>query len=139
MTRSTESMAIGQVARLSGTPATTLRYYERRGLIDPPERVGGQRRYDASVLSRLMMIKFCRIAGMTLDDTARVIADRSPSRIATKQLARDQLAIIDEQLRELRLARRMMHSVTTCECDDIESCTCGAMTAVLDELRNRLG
>lgn len=132
-------MTIGQIARISGTPATTLRYYERRGLIDAPTRVGGQRRYEASVLQRLMIIKFCRIAGLSLDDVEIVIDDQSPSRATTKDLARRQLAVIDDQLLELQLAQRMMRAVIECECGEVDACTCGSMTPVITELRNRLG
>lgn len=132
-------MTIGHVASLSGTPATTLRYYERRGLIEAPSRVGGQRRYDASVLQRLMMIKFCRIAGLTLDHIDQVITDRSPGHALTKQLAHQQLEAIDRQLEELLLARRMMQAVAECSCENVEACACGAMEPVIAELRTRLG
>ena len=135
----TESMTIGQVAKLSDTPATTLRFYERRGLIDSPGRVGGQRRYDASVLQRLMLIKFCRIAGLTLDHIEQVIADRSEHQTFTKELAKQQLDAIDQQLDELALARRMMQAVAECTCGNVIECTCGGMQSVLDELRSRLG
>jgi DNA-binding transcriptional MerR regulator len=135
----TNSMTIGQVADMSDTPATTLRYYERRGLIDPPARIGGQRRYDLSVLQRLMMIKFCRIAGLTLDDIERVIADRSPGRTETKEMAHRQIALIAAQAAELRLAKRMMQAVIACECPNVEICTCGAMQPVLADLRRRIG
>ena len=129
-------MTIGQVAASSGTPATTLRYYERRGLIDAPDRIGGQRRYPPAVLRRLMLIRFCRIAGLSLDDIGLVVADTSPGRAATKQVAARQLEAIDAQLDELRLARRMMAAASSCSCDDVEDCSCGAMPAVLDELRH---
>jgi MerR family transcriptional regulator, redox-sensitive transcriptional activator SoxR len=133
------SMTIGQVASISGTPATTLRYYERRGLIDPPARVGGQRRYGPAVLERLMMIKFCRIAGLSLDDIERVLADRSSGRADTKAMARRQIELLERQTAELDLARRMMLSVIECDCADVEVCTCGAMDPIVAELRHRLG
>lgn len=132
-------MSIGEVASVSDTPATTLRFYERRGLIDPPERVGGRRRYGPDVLARLMVIKFCSIAGLSLTDIERVINDRSPDRALTKQMAREQIALIDEQVAELELARRMMHAVTDCSCGHVEACSCGSLTSVLDELRTRIG
>lgn len=136
---SQKTMSIGDVSAISDTPATTLRYYERRGLIDPPDRVGGKRRYGASILQRLMLIKFCRIAGLSLDDIAAVIVDRSPARSVTKQMARRQIDHIDGQFEELGLARRMMIAVIECTCTNVEVCTCGAMQPVIDELRNRLG
>jgi len=68
-----------------------------------------------------------------------VINDRSPKRSVTKRMAHQQLAVIDQQLQELRLARPMMQAATECICHSVEVCTCGAMDEVLDELRDRLG
>jgi DNA-binding transcriptional MerR regulator len=133
------SMTIGEVARLTDTPATTLRYYEKRGLIEPPARIGGQRRYGSSVLARLMVIRFCRIAGLSLADIERVVTDRSPDRSVTKGIARDQITLIDAQIVELQLARRMLHAVVDCVCGEVEACVCGAMAPVIAELRNRIG
>jgi len=48
---------IGKVAEETGVAATTLRYYEQVGLVPAPARVGGQRRYDDSVLARLEVIE----------------------------------------------------------------------------------
>jgi DNA-binding transcriptional MerR regulator len=132
------TLTIGQVAELSGIPATTLRYYEQRGLIDAPGRVGGQRRFRPSVLRRLMVIKFCRIAGLSLDDIAIVVADRSTDRRVTKQIAAEQLASIDQQLLELSLARRMMHAASNCTCATVDDCQCGSMSPVLAELQGQL-
>lgn len=132
-------MPIGRVAELAGVPSTTLRFYEQQGLIDPPVRVSGQRRYDASVLARLMVIRFCRIAGLSLDDIATVIADTTPGRSTTKEIAARQVVELDAEIEQLVLARRMMQSATECTCPAIERCDCGAMRDVLAELRQRLG
>ncbi|MGH3417579.1 MAG: MerR family transcriptional regulator, partial [Actinocrinis sp.] len=51
------ALTIGKVAREAGVAATTLRYYEQIGLVPAPARVGGQRRYDDSVLARLEVIR----------------------------------------------------------------------------------
>jgi DNA-binding transcriptional MerR regulator len=139
MPTTTGLLSIGRVAELSGTPATTLRYYERRRLIDEPARVGGQRRFGPSVLRRLMVIKFCRVAGLSLDDIAIVLADDSPDRSVTKAIALERLEAIDRDLDDLRLARRMMESASSCTCAQVHDCTCGAMSAVLTELSGRLG
>jgi len=62
-------LTIGRVADATGIAATTLRYYEQIGLVPAPVRVGGQRRYDDSVLARLEVIGLCKSAGFTLDGT----------------------------------------------------------------------
>ncbi|MBN9634276.1 MAG: MerR family DNA-binding transcriptional regulator, partial [Actinobacteria bacterium] len=47
------TFTIGEVSVRADVAATTLRYYEQIGLIPPPARVGGQRRYDDAVIDRL--------------------------------------------------------------------------------------
>ena len=61
---------IGEVVRQSGVPASTLRFYEQKGLIAPSGRRGLRRLYEAGVLDRLSMIALGRAAGFSLDDIA---------------------------------------------------------------------
>ncbi|MEL6982209.1 MAG: MerR family transcriptional regulator, partial [Actinomycetota bacterium] len=103
-----ELLRIGQVVELSGTPATTIRYYEQLGLLVAATRVGGQRRFHASVIATLMVIRFCRVAGLSLEDVAIVLDDRSPGRASTRDVAARQIERIDAQMAELALARSMM-------------------------------
>ena len=131
-------LTIGQVAAISGVPATTLRYYEQRGLLRPPDRVGGQRRYRPDVVSTLMVIRFCRVAGLSLDEVAVVLGDRSPGRSETRAIAHRQVERIEAQLDELRLARDMMTAAAACACPTVERCDCGAMADVLGRLRDHL-
>lgn len=132
------TLSIGEVARRSDTPITTLRYYERRGLIDPPERVSGQRRYPTSVLMWLMVIRFCRVAGLSLDDIAIVLGDRSPGRVDTKRVAVEHIVAIDRQIDQALLARRMMEAAVACTCPEVDECACGAMAPIIRELGTRL-
>jgi DNA-binding transcriptional MerR regulator len=128
-------MSIGEVAERSGTPITTLRYYESIGLVPPPARRGGQRRYDESVLQRLMVIRFCKIAGLSVADIARVLSDDSPERAVMHQIARDQIALIDQQMAQVGLARRMLAATMDCRCPDLLACSCGALEPVVREIR----
>lgn len=132
-------MSIGVVGELSAVPPTTLRYYEERGLIDPPARVGGKRLYGPEVLVRLMVIRFCRIAGLSLDEIADVINDTTPDRSHTKQIARRRVDAIGDQIGELELARDMMTAAARCRCPSVEQCDCGAMDPIVERLRHELG
>ena len=53
-------LTIGEVARRAGIATSSIRYYERVGLLPPPERVHGQRRYDTDVLGKLGFIGVAR-------------------------------------------------------------------------------
>ena len=60
---------IGEVARLSGFPVKTIRYYEERGLLEPAARnEAGYRLYGDDVLGRLRFVRRAKLLGLTLDE-----------------------------------------------------------------------
>ena len=118
-------LTIGRVADATGIAATTLRYYEQIGLVPAPVRVGGQRRYDDSVLARLEVIGLCKSAGFTLDEIEVLFADDAPGRPASRALAEAKLAEIDARLESLARARAVIEWGMRCTCPSIDSCTCG--------------
>ncbi len=122
-------MTIGEVARRSGTPATTLRFYESERLLPAPERVGGRRRYDESVLTRLQIIGLCKAAGFSLDEVRLLLSDDRPGRPATRKLAHEKLAALDAQMATLRHARSIIEWAMACRCPSIDDCSCGIHTA----------
>ena len=70
---------IAAVARRSGVPASTLRYYEEKGLIASIGRHGLKRVFDAAVLEHLALIALGRAAGFSLEEIARMFsADGTP-------------------------------------------------------------
>ncbi|OBA60853.1 MerR family transcriptional regulator [Mycobacterium sp. 1100029.7] len=118
-------LTIGEVARAAGIAATTLRYYERIGLLPAATRQGGQRRYDSAVLARLEVIGLCKSAGFALDEIQLLFADDAPGRPASRALAEAKLAEIDRQLASLRQARAVIEWGMRCTCPSIDACTCG--------------
>src|SRR5690242_15757651 len=66
-------LTIGEVARRAGVATSSIRYYERIGLLPEPEREHGQRRYDADVLGRLGFIGVAQSAGFQLAEIKRLI------------------------------------------------------------------
>jgi DNA-binding transcriptional MerR regulator len=65
---------IGEVAKRAGIPASTLRFYEEKGLVASVGRRGLRRQYDRDVLERLALISLGRSAGFSLDEIARMFA-----------------------------------------------------------------
>ena len=118
-------MTIGELERRSGVPATTVRYYESVGLLPPPARVGGQRRFDSAVLGRLEVIGLCKAAEFSLDEIRVLFADDEPGRPASRVLAEAKLAEIDERMATLERARAIISWGMTCTCPSIDACTCG--------------
>ncbi|MDH6243323.1 MerR family redox-sensitive transcriptional activator SoxR [Mycobacterium sp. OTB74] len=118
-------LAIGELARRADVAATTLRYYEQIGLIPAPARIGGQRRYDTAVATRLEVIRLCKTAGFTLDEIRLLFADDRPGRPASQALGEAKLIEIDAKIAELQRAREIIQWGLQCTCPSIDSCTCG--------------
>ncbi len=73
-------MDISEVSKRSGLPASTLRYYEERGLIASIGRQGLRRRFAPNVLEQLALVSLGQAAGFTLDEIAQMFSpDGSPS------------------------------------------------------------
>jgi MerR family transcriptional regulator, redox-sensitive transcriptional activator SoxR len=123
-------LTIGEVSRRAGVAATTLRYYEQIGLIPAPARLGGQRRYDGSVLTRLEVIRLCKSAGFALEEIQLLFADDAPGRPVSRALAEAKLAEIDAQMESLARARAVIEWGMRCTCPSIDDCTCGIHPAL---------
>ena len=68
-------MTIGQLAEAAGVNVETIRYYQRRGLMDVPNRPpGGQRKYNDESLRRIAFIRRAQDLGFTLDEIDALIA-----------------------------------------------------------------
>jgi DNA-binding transcriptional MerR regulator len=119
--------SIGEVARRSGVAATTLRYYEDSGLLRPPARVAGRRRYDQSVMTRLEVIGCCKTAGFSLDEIRVLLTDADPGRPVSRLLAKAKLDDIDAQMATLRRAREIIEWAIACPCASVDACECGTL------------
>lgn len=98
-----DAMKIGDVARRTGLTERALRYYEERGLIEPPRQEGGHRAYDATTLARLYRVLLLRELGTPLGD----IAD-APDELL--EVVRRHLAGIDERIAHLARVREHVRS-----------------------------
>jgi len=67
-------LTIGEVVRRAGVATSSIRYYERIGLLPEPERLGDQRRYDADVLGKLGFIGVAQSAGFKLREIKELIS-----------------------------------------------------------------
>lgn len=106
-------MDIGEVVRRSGLPASTLRFYEEKGLIAPVGRHGLRRRYDPEVLERLALISLGRVAGFSLDEIARMFAPEGRPRIDRRQLAA-KAEELDRTIRRLGALRDGLRHAAAC-------------------------
>jgi MerR family transcriptional regulator, mercuric resistance operon regulatory protein len=126
----------GQLAERAGVNIQTLRYYERRGLLDaPPRRPSGQREYPEATVRLLRTIKAAQRLGFTLAEIEELIA-LSEHRRGTGELrrrARRKVAEVDARIDQLQRVREALLEVVAADCDSLTDCTCG-LGAPLPEL-----
>ncbi len=114
-----ETFTIGELARRAGVNVQTVRYYERRSLLDEPtRRESGYRVYDASVLQRLRFIRRAQELGFTLDEISDLLALRMEPRTTAgvvKERAERKIAEIDERIHDLeRIRDALAHLAGRC-------------------------
>lgn len=97
-------MDISEVAKRSGLPASTLRYYEEKGLIVSTGRSGLKRLYAGNILERLSLIKLGRRAGFSLDEIAEMFSPDGRLQIDRTQLdaKADELDRVIQKLSAMR-------------------------------------
>ena len=106
-------MDISEVAKLSGLPASTLRFYEEKKLIASVGRRGLHRLFDPGVLDRLALISLGRAAGFSLDEIKRMFAPDGRLRIDRAKLAA-KAEDVDRRIRELGALRDGLRHAAAC-------------------------
>jgi MerR family redox-sensitive transcriptional activator SoxR len=118
-------MTIGQLSRESGLPASTIRYWERVGVLPEPVRKSGHRRYAREVLQRLAVLRLARACGFRLNEMRQLVqrfrADVAPSS-RWREMARKKQLEIDQQIAQLQTMRQVVKSVGQCKCLDWNEC-----------------
>ena len=104
---------ISDVARRAGVPASTLRFYEEKGLIASVGRRGLHRLFDPRVLERLSLISLGRAAGFTLDEIARMFAADGRPQI-DRRLLEQKAGQLDETIRKLLAMRNGLRHAARC-------------------------
>jgi DNA-binding transcriptional MerR regulator len=101
-------LSIGQLARRTGVPARTIRFWSDAGLVPPTARsASGYRLYDAAAVARLDLVLALRELGLGLD-VVRAIVSRATT---VADVAAAHVAVLDGQIRTLRLRRAVLSTV----------------------------
>jgi MerR family mercuric resistance operon transcriptional regulator len=123
-----DGYSIGQLAKAANVPTSTLRYYERNGLLTPDFRTGGNYRgYSPQSLDRLKFIRSAQATGLSLQDIAELfdMADSSkPACDEVMNLMRKRLAEIRARIEELQHVERVLAGTLgrCCKGDDPDIC-----------------
>lgn len=114
-------MDITVVARRSGVPASTLRFYEEKGLIASIGRRGLHRVFDPRVLERLALIALGRAAGFSLDEIRDMFAPDGRPRL-DRQTLRDKADELDRSIRKLTKMRDSLRHAADCPASSHMEC-----------------
>ena len=104
---------ITEVAKRSGVPASTLRFYEEKGLIASIGRRGLRRLFEPGVLERLALIALGRAAGFSLDEISLMFAPDGRPRIDRKMFTA-KAEELDRTIRELSAMRDGLRHAAAC-------------------------
>lgn len=115
-------MRIGEVAARAGVSVQALRYYERRGLLDPPlRRPSGYREYAPGVVRRVRAIKWAQGLGFRLREIRELVRlgiehMKGPPAAAQVKIEA-KIREIDEEVRRLKAMRASLRALAACRCD----------------------
>lgn len=114
-------MDIAEVARRSGVPASTLRYYEKKGLIASLGPQGERRRFMPGVLNQLALIALGQAGGLSLDEIRAMLSPEHGAKI-DRQLLVAKADEIDATVRQLRAMSRGLRHAAQCPAPSHAEC-----------------
>ena len=111
-------LTIGKLADAAGVNIETIRYYQRRGLLDePPKPPGGHRRYAPEQAKRVRFIKRAQALGFTLDEVGALLTlDAACACGETRALAVRKLGLIEQKMADLAVMRQALGGLVQ-QCD----------------------
>ncbi len=113
-------MDIASVSKISGLSASTIRFYEEKGLIRSHGRKGLRRLFDANILERLALISLGRSAGFSLEEMCTMFASQG------NDINRDLLLVkadeLDKKIKELTSMREGLRHAAQCAAPNHFSC-----------------
>ncbi len=135
-------MNIGDVAKFTGLPAKTIRYYEDIGLVQPLRSANGYRSFRQSDMHKLAFLGRARALGFTIDDCRSLLklyADTDRASAEVKQIAEEHLERINHKIAELdQMRATLAHLVNACAGDHRPDCPILADLAMSQKVDERL-
>ena len=124
-----QSLTIGKLATAGGVGVETIRFYQRRGLLETPTRDDGIRRYGSDDVRRLRFIRQAQAAGFTLEKIKELLLlDASDDRPRVRELAKERISALDAKIDELKQARDALKRLAR-ECGSGSAGPCPILTS----------
>ena len=118
-------LTITAIARKVGIRPSTLRYYERIGLLSAPRRVAGRRRYDDHALNQVELITYAKRAGFSLAQIRALRGSASlgkPPASLWHDLAFRKAAELDQVIVRAQEAKKRLVALLQCRCRSLAKC-----------------
>jgi DNA-binding transcriptional MerR regulator len=114
-------LSIGELGRRVGASPSALRYWERVGLLETAERVGGQRRYPPSVVERVGLIRLCQDAGFHVGEIRDLLVD-DPTGRDWRPTVEAKLAEVRREIAQRQAAEAFLEHVLACPHPSLAEC-----------------
>ncbi|HCL3680094.1 TPA: MerR family DNA-binding protein [Pseudomonas aeruginosa] len=139
-------LSIGQLAAAAGVSVETIRFYQRQGLlVEPAKPIGGHRRYDAAVVTRLRFIKRAQVLGFTLTEVAGLLSlDQAQAQAQaqacadTREFAAHKVAVLDQKMQDLAAMRSTLVALIQ-QCDEGSNENCCPIIQSLEAPNSGVG
>jgi DNA-binding transcriptional MerR regulator len=118
-------MTISELAKAFAVQPSTLRFYERVGLLSPAGRIGGKRRYDKAAETRLAFILSTKNSGFTLAEIKGLISAASRGTAPRKlwrQATKAKRLRLEREIQRLQAAQRSLMRKAACRCQTLSDC-----------------
>jgi Hg(II)-responsive transcriptional regulator len=134
-----EHLTRGQLAQAARVNMETLRYYERRGLIDEPERnESGYRIYPPEMIIQIRFIKRAQELGFSLAEISELLSlrgDTTGSCDEVKKRAEGKVADIEQKIQTLQRMQDILNElIELCTCGELPPAECRILKAIEGEM-----
>ncbi len=131
-------LSVGEIAKRSGVPVSTIHFYESKGLISSERTAANQRRFDRTELRRIAVIRVAQRAGIPLKEIRDALATLPAKRAVTAKdwgrLSRRWKSDLDDRIARLTELRDQLGDCIGCGCLSLDSCP---MRNPMDELAKK--
>ena len=118
-------MTIGELSDKSGAATSTLRYWERIGVLPKTMRVSGQRRYQADAVNLVAVLRLAKACGFSLPEMRRLLNGFRPKTPASERWRtsiREHQEVLERQISQLNAMQQLLYQVEQCQCADLSEC-----------------
>ena len=130
-----EKLSIGLVAKQVGINPSAIRYYESIGLIPPPLREGGQRRYDKTIITQLKIITIAKSLDFTLKEIKLLLkglSAKNPPSDLWRSFAESKLDAIESQIKRAQHIAGVLKIGLACTCTDPNDCVLTELSPLIN-------